>query len=39
MAKNGEFLVFMEAEDSSVGLAKVAPHKTVYKSLEVYMLS
>ena len=34
-AKNGEFLVLKEAEDSSEGLVKVAMHKEVYKCLKV----
>ena len=29
--KNGEFLVFMEAEDSAEGLVKLATHEKVYK--------
>ena len=33
--KNGEFLVFMDAEDSSEGLVKAATRKKVYKCLEV----
>ena len=33
--KNGEFLVFMDAEDSLEGLVKVAMRKKVYKCLEV----
>ena len=33
--KNGEFLVFMAAEDSSEGLVKTAMRKKVYKCLEV----
>ena len=33
--KNGEFLVFMEAEDSAEGLVKVATREKVYKCLEV----
>ena len=33
--KNGEFLVFMAAEDSSEGLVKAATRKKVYKCLEV----
>ena len=33
--KNGEFLVFMAAEDSSEGLVKAATQKKVYKCLEV----
>ena len=33
--KNSEFLVFMEAEDPSEGLVKVAMRKKVYKCLEV----
>ena len=36
MAENGEFLVFMQAKDSSEGLVKVAMHKKVYKCLEVF---
>ena len=35
-AKNGEFLVFMDAEDSLEDLVKVATCKKVYKCLEVY---
>ena len=35
MANNCGFLVFMEAEDSSEGLVKVAMCKKVYKCLEV----
>ena len=35
MGKNGEFLVFMDAEDSSGGLVKAATRKKVYKCLEV----
>ena len=35
MAKNGQFLVFMDTEDSSEGLVKVAMRKKVYKCLEV----
>ena len=31
MGKNGEFLVFMNAEDSLEGLVKVATHKKVWK--------
>ena len=37
MGKNGEFLVFMDAEDSSEGLVKAAMRKKVYKCLEVQM--
>ena len=33
MGKNGEFLVFMDAEDSSEGLVKAATQKKVYKWL------
>ena len=33
--KNGEFLVFMGAEESSEGLVKAAMRKKVYKCLEV----
>ena len=33
MARNGEFLAFMKAEDSSEGLFKVAVRRKVYKSL------
>ena len=33
--KNGEFLVFMDAEDSLEGLVKAATWKKVYKCLEV----
>ena len=33
--QNGEFLVFMDAEDSSEGLVKAALCKKVYKRLEV----
>ena len=33
--KNGEFLVFMDTENSSEGLVKVATHMKVYKCLEV----
>ena len=33
--KNGEFLVFMDAEHSLEGLVKVATCKKVYKCLEV----
>ena len=33
--KNGGFLVFMAAEDSSEGLVKAAMRKKVYKCLEV----
>ena len=35
MGENGEFLVFMDAEDSSEGLVKVATREKVYKCLEV----
>ena len=35
MGGNGEFLVFMDAEDSSEGLVKAATRKKVYKCLEV----
>ena len=35
MAKNDEFLVFWENEDSSEGLVKVATRKKVYKCLKV----
>ena len=35
MGKNGELLVFMDAEDSSEGLVKAATQKKVYKCLEV----
>ena len=35
--ENGEFLVFMDAEDSSEGLVKVATWKKVYKCLEVHV--
>ena len=35
MGKNSEFLVFMDAEDSSEGLVKAATWKKVYKCLEV----
>ena len=31
MEKNGEFLVFMAAEDSSEGLVKAATQNKVYK--------
>ena len=37
--KNGEFLVFMDAEDSSEGLVKVATRTRRYKCIEVRMLS
>ena len=30
MAKNGEFVVFMEAEDSAEGLVQVATREKVY---------
>ena len=33
--ENGEFLVYMDAEDSSEGLVKAATRKKVYKCLEV----
>ena len=33
--KNGKFLVFMDAEDSSESLVKAAMRKKVYKCLEV----
>ena len=33
--ENGEFLVFMDAEDSSEGLVKAATRKKVYICLEV----
>ena len=35
MTKNGEFLVFMEAEDSAAGLVKVATQEKVYKCVAV----
>ena len=34
MRRNGEFLAFMEAEDSSEGLFKVAVHRKVYECLQ-----
>ena len=35
MEKNGEFLVFMDAEDSLEGLVEVVTRKKVYNCLEV----
>ena len=35
MAKNGEFLVFMETKDSAKGLVKVATREKVHKCLAV----
>ena len=32
--KNGEFLVFVEAEDSAEGLLEVATREKVYRCLE-----
>ena len=39
MAKNVEFLVFWETEDSSEDLVKVATREKVYKCLEVCQAS